>query len=118
MNNTWCPIVTSPSPAPASISAPVMSNSVLSYNPDASSYPAQEVIFGHFILNQTCPDGVFYYSTFLSDTSQPLPSFIAFDPTNSKYIFSINSTDHVGTYRIMLQSTIGNNFTNFVQFTV
>lgn len=118
MNNTWCPIVTSPLPAPVSISAPVMTNSILTYNPDALTYPPKEVLFGQFIMNQTCPDGVFYYSTFLSDTSQPLPNFVAFDPNNLKYIFSISSTDHVGTYKIMLQSTIGNNYTNSVQFTV
>lgn len=98
MNNTWCPIMSSPSPAPVSLTAPVMVSNKLLYDPDISVYTPQEVPFGAFTLNQTCPDQVLYYSTFLSDTSKEIPSFITFDPTNNKYWFNINSTSHVGVY--------------------
>lgn len=59
-----------------------------------------------------------YYSTFIADNSQPLPSFITFDPANTKYTFAINNPSHVGTYNMILQATIGNNRTTEVVFTV
>jgi hypothetical protein len=116
MNNTWCPIVTNP--APVQISPPVIANQMLLFNPDASSYPPQTITFSAFVLSKTCPDQMFYYSSFLSDTSQPLPSLITFDPINTKYSFAINNLSQVGMYYIMLQSTIGNNKTTSISFTV
>lgn len=69
-------------------------------------------------MSRTCPDQLNYYSTFIADNSQPLPSFITFDPANTKYIFGINNPSHVGTYNMILQATIGNNKTTEVVFTV
>ncbi|TNV75036.1 hypothetical protein FGO68_gene6423 [Halteria grandinella] len=115
-NNTFCPIVTNPTPA--TVQGPVIPKTMLSYDPDASSYPNQEVSFTPFTVSKTCPDQVNYYSTFIADDSSPLPAFMLFDPSNTKYIFSINNPQHVGTYNMILQATIGNNKTTQVVFTV
>ena len=116
VNNTWCPIVTNPSPA--NILPPVISTQMLLFNPDLTTFPIQNVSFSPFSVTLTCPDVVYYYSSFLSDTSQPLPSFIVFDPIDSVFSFSINQLSNVGMYHIMLQSTIGNNKTTSVAFQV
>ena len=116
VNNTWCPIVTNPSPA--NILPPVITTQMLLFNPDLTVFPVQNVSFNPFSVTLTCPDVVYYYSSFLSDTSQPLPSFIFFDPIDSVFSFSINQLSNVGMYHIMLQSTIGNNKTTSVAFQV
>ena len=100
MNNTWCPIVTNPSPA--NILPPVITTQMLLFNPDLTVFPIQNVSFNPFTVSLACPDTVFYYSSFLSDTSQPLPSFIVFDPVDSVFMFTINQLSNVGTYQIML----------------
>ena len=109
MNNTWCPIVTNPTPA--LVVAPSITAQSLVFNPDATSYPPQIITYNPFTISKTCPDETFYYVSFLTDTSLALPSFINFDFPNNQYILNINSLNHVGTYKIMLQSTIGNNKT-------
>lgn len=99
-NNTFCPIQSSPTPA--TVNSPTITPSLLNYDPDASSYPPQNVPFTAFSVSRICPDEVYYYSTFLSDTSAPLPSFVTFDPSLNTYIFNINNPSHVGLYNIML----------------
>jgi len=55
--------------------------------------------------------------TYLTSDDGPLPSFIKFNPENNSFIFEVALTDHVGTYDMILYSTLGNNMTSFATFT-
>jgi hypothetical protein len=46
-----------------------------------------------------------------------MQSFIVFQPDLNTYRFDIATKDHVGTYEIMLMSTLGNNMTHYSKFT-
>ena len=59
-----------------------------------------------------------YNLTYIDVTNVALPTFITISPTSNNYNFAINSPSHVGTYKIMLYSTLGNNMSTSVQFTV
>lgn len=98
MNNTWCPIMSTP--APVTISPPILDNSLYTYDPDVGTYPQLfSYQFSNFVPSRnTCPDTVFYYSTFIANTSEPLPEMITFDPTNLKYNLAVSNTLNVGLY--------------------
>lgn len=106
-------------PTPVNIFAPSIDNTILIYDPDASSYPLQYVTYSPFTASRpTCPDLVYYYAAFLSSTKSSLPTFIEFDAPNNQFIFNINSPDNVGTYPITMQGIIGNNKTAEVNFII
>jgi len=114
-NNTWCPIVTSV--APPTISMPTLQSLVFTYNPDTSESQTQSFQFDPIIISKNCPDIVIYNLTYLTSNNGPLPTFIKFNPDNNSYIFEVSTTEHVGTYEMILYSTLGNNMTDFKQFT-
>ena len=57
-----------------------------------------------------------YNLTYLTTTNGPFPSFIKFTPENNSYVLEVATTDHVGTYEMVLFSTLGNNMTSFDRF--
>jgi hypothetical protein len=67
-------------------------------------------------VSKDCPDTVIYNLTYLTSNNGPLPSFIKFNPENNSFIFEVETTDHVGTYDMVLYSTLGNNMTSFSPF--
>lgn len=115
MNNTWCPIVTTGG-APT-VTAPVISNQMFKYNPDASGSQTQSFQFDPITISRFCPDTVIYNLTYLSKTNSPLPSFVTLNAENNSYVFDVSSTSHVGTYPMALRITLGNNKTASVEFT-
>ena len=60
-------------------------------------------------MSRFCPDTVIYNYTYLSDKNEVLPDFITFKGYNNSYVYNVSTTDHVGTYFVMLMSALGNN---------
>ena len=59
-----------------------------------------------------------YNLTYIAVTNVALPTFITISPASNNYNFLINSPSQVGIYNIMLMSTLGNNMSTSVQYTV
>jgi len=68
-------------------------------------------------VSRECPDVVIYNLTYVTTTNGPFPSFMKFAPENNSYVFEVATTDHVGTYEMVLFSTLGNNMTSSSKFT-